>query len=212
MLFGPVRRAVVLAPHTDDEFACSGTMARLAEAGVDLHFVCFSPCEESVPPGFDKDVLRREVTEAARLTGLDAQHFRLLEYRVRHFPAHRQEILEDLVRLRRELDPDLVLLPATSDIHQDHQVIAQEGLRAFKHSTVLGYEHPQNTISFDHACFIALEESHLRHKLAHAAVYRSQADRPYLRPEIIRGLAAVRGMQINRPAAEAFQVLRLSII
>ena len=31
-------------------------------------------------------------------------------------------------------------MPSLNDIHQDHATIAQEGLRAFKGCTILGYE------------------------------------------------------------------------
>ena len=40
---GRGRRALVLAPHTDDgEFGCGGTMARLVEAGCEVRYVAFS--------------------------------------------------------------------------------------------------------------------------------------------------------------------------
>jgi hypothetical protein len=88
-------------------------------------------------------------------------------------------------------------------------VIAAEAIRAFKHATILGYELPMNTISFRHACFVPLEERHMDIKIAHAACYVSQQQRPYMNPEFLRGLARVRGVQINRTAAEAFEVVRV---
>lgn len=184
----------------------------MVEAGADIHYACFSPCEASVPEGFDRDVLRREVSEAIKVIGIPADHFRMYDFPVRHFPSYRQEILEELVKLRREIDPEVVFVPAMSDMHQDHQVVAREGLRAFKHATILGFELPMNTISFQHACFIRLEERHMLVKLDHAAAYVSQAFRPYLQPEFIRSLALVRGVQINQQAAEAFEVIRTVIM
>jgi LmbE family N-acetylglucosaminyl deacetylase len=202
----------VLGAHPDDEFGCAGTLARMVEAGADIHYACFSPCEASVPEGFDRDVLRREVSEAIKVIGIPADHFRMYDFPVRHFPSYRQEILEELVKLRREIDPEVVFVPAMSDMHQDHQVVAREGLRAFKHATILGFELPMNTISFQHACFIRLEERHMLVKLDHASAYVSQAFRPYLQPEFIRSLALVRGVQINQQAAEAFEVIRTVIM
>ena len=128
-----------------------------------------------------------------------------------YFRYKEKEILEELVRLRRRIEPQLVLLPALSDIHQDHSVIAREGLRAFKHATILGYELPMNTITFQHACFVRLEPHHLERKIAHVQCYRSQQDRPYMREEFIHALATVRGLQMNVPAAEAFEVIRLCV-
>lgn len=202
-------RTLVIAAHTDDEFGCTGLISRLVEQGSDVHVVCFSWCEASVPEGFERDVLRHESAEAIGVLGIPPDRFLLRDYPVRHFPAHRQDILEELVALRRTIDPDLVLLPSPGDIHQDHGVVAQEGIRAFKHATVLGYELPMNTISFQHACFVPLEERHLAVKIAHAACYVSQQNRPYMNPDFIRSLALVRGVQINRSAAEAYEVVRM---
>jgi LmbE family N-acetylglucosaminyl deacetylase len=201
-------RALVLGAHTDDEFGCAGTIARMIEEGAEVFYACFSSCEESVPDGWDRDVLKREVRAAIAVLGIPEERFTLFDFPVRHFPAHRQEILEQLVALRRSIDPQIVFMPAMSDMHQDHEVVAREGLRAFKHATLLGYELPMNTISFQHACFIRIEERHLAVKMRHAAAYESQAFRSYLQPDFIAALARVRGLQIDRPAAEAFEVIR----
>jgi N-acetylglucosamine malate deacetylase 1 len=211
-LFELGSRALVLGAHTDDEFGCAGTIARMVEADAEVHYACFSSCEESVPKGFERDVLKDEVRAAVDVLGIPPDRFYLYDFRVRHFPARRQEILEELVALRRRIEPEIVFVPAFSDMHQDHGVIAAEGFRAFKHATLLGYELPMNTISFQHACFVHLEERHIETKIRHAGVYASQAMRPYLRPEFIRSLAVVRGVQINQPAAEAFEVIRMAIM
>ncbi|HEY8846113.1 MAG TPA: PIG-L family deacetylase, partial [Candidatus Limnocylindrales bacterium] len=179
MLLGS-SRTLVLGAHTDDEFGCAGLIARLVETGTEVHFACFSACEESVPEGFDPDVLKREVLDAIEVLGIPRERFHLYDFRVRHFPANRQAILEELVVLKRQIEPDLVLLPSSSDIHQDHAVVAAEGIRAFKHATILGYELPMNTISFQHACFVRLEPRHLEIKVRHAAAYVSQQHRPYM--------------------------------
>jgi N-acetylglucosamine malate deacetylase 1 len=205
-------RALVLAAHIDDESFCAGTIARLHESGVEVHLAAFSPATASVPDGFPPDVLSREVRDAIGILGIPPERLREFAVPVRHFPAHRQEILEELIVLRGEIEPDLVLVPALADIHQDHGVVAREAVRAFKHATLLGYELPMNTMAFQHAAFVRLDERHLEAKLAHAAAYRSQVARPYFAPEAIRALATVRGLQINQPAAEAFEVIRLAII
>lgn len=204
-------RVLVLGAHTDDEFGCSGTMSRLLESGSELYFAVFSVCEESVPPGFAKDVLAHEVRKSAQVLGIPSENLLVYNYRVRHFPAIRQEILEHLIKLRNQLSPDLVLLPARSDIHQDHHVIAMEGLRAFKFASVLGYELPMNTIAFDHACFVELQAAHLQTKINALRCYESQQSRPYVGEEFIRGLARVRGVQAGVEFAEAFEVLRLKL-
>jgi LmbE family N-acetylglucosaminyl deacetylase len=205
------KRALVLGAHTDDEFGCSGTIARLLEEGAEVCCAMFSTCEESVPKDFPKDVLSQEAKKAAAVIGVKPDHLLIYDYRVRHFPAVRQEILEEFVRLRKKLDPDLVMLPALSDIHQDHHVIASEGLRAFKFASILGYELPMNTITFQHACFVTLKPAHIDRKIQSLMCYKSQQFRPYANEDFVRSLAKVRGVQAGVEYAEAFEVLRLKL-
>ena len=87
---------------------------------------------------------------------------------MRTFPEHRQEILELLIELWNEWEPDVVFQPSLHDIHQDHQAIAAEGLRAFKRTTILGYEIPWNNLDFAYQAYISLERRHLERKVGGA--------------------------------------------
>src|SRR5204862_6551712 len=134
-----VKRALVLAPHTDDgEFGCGGTMARLVEAGADVRYVAFSIATRPLPEGFAPDTLAREVREATAELGIPDANLTVHDFDVRTFPEHRQEILEVLIEIWNDWEPDAVFQPSLHDVHQDHQTIAQEGLRAFKRTTVFG--------------------------------------------------------------------------
>ena len=206
-LLNTFKRALVLAPHTDDEFGCAGTVIRLKDAGVEVKYVAFSDCKESIPAGYDEDTLVRECNSCLSVMGLTPMIYR---FPVRRFTEHRQDILEEMVKYRKEINPDLVLLPSGFDRHQDHAVIAAEGFRAFKHCTILGYELPQNIVSFNHGAFIALSEDVMDRKIAALKEYKSQAFRPYASEEFIRGLATVRGVQIGVKYAEAFEMIRLT--
>ena len=140
-MLSAAKRALVLAPHTDDgEFGCGGTMARLVEGGVEVRYVAFSIATKSLPEGFPPDTLAQEVREATAEIGIPDSGLVVHDFEVRTFPGRRQEILELLIGLWEEWPPDAVFMPSLRDIHQDHQVIAAEGLRAFKRTTVLGYE------------------------------------------------------------------------
>lgn len=202
------RRALVLCPHTDDELGCAGTVVRLIEAGVIVRYVALSTCEKSVPEGFARDVLAHECRASTASLGIAPEAVELGPFEVREFPRDRQPILEYLVALRREWSPDLVLLPSSADRHQDHAVVHAEGFRAFKHSTILGYELPQNEVAFENTAFVALDERLLARKVDALACYESQGFRTYTAPEAIRALATVRGMQAGTGLAEAFEVIR----
>ncbi len=204
-----IQRVLVLGPHTDDgEFGCGGTIARFIEEGREVYYATFSCAEESVPPGLPKDILLKEVKAASKVMGIKPENLLIYRYPVRKFAYHRQEILEDLVKLSRELKPDLVLMPSNYDLHQDHYTVAMEGLRAFKFTSILGYEMPWNNITFTTSCFVVLEERHLKVKLDSIKCYRSQTARKYADAEFIKGLARTRGVQVGADYAEAFDVKR----
>src|SRR4051812_15059239 len=208
---GSFKKALILCPHTDDEFGCAGTILRLLRSGVDVHYAALSRCEESVPAGYPIDVLETECRACMNALGVSPSQVQVFSQRVRHFPAERQEILELLVRLRREIEPDLVLLPASFDMHQDHATVYKEGFRAFKHSTILGYGLPQNLISFVSSAFIALTDDDMQRKIDALQHYQSQEFRPYAAGDFIRSLAHVRGVQSNTGFAEAFELIRLVV-
>lgn len=209
--FANFKRVLVLCPHTDDEFGCAGAILRFLEAGCEVHYVAMSRCEESVPKGFPEDVLEGECRACASALGIAPEHVEVWPFRVRHFPAFRQEILERLVALRRDFSPDLVLVPSSFDTHQDHHTVYEEGFRAFKHSSLLGYEMPQNLGSFSHSAFIHLKDHHVSGKIEALGWYKSQLFRPYATPDFIRSLARVRGMQAGADYAEAFELIRLIV-
>lgn len=210
-LLSGFRRALVLCAHTDDEFGCAGTVVRLVNAGAEVHYVALSRCEESVPEGFPPDVLERECRESARRMGIAPQNVDVWDFRVRYFPRDRQEILERFVQLNRTLKPDLVLLPSRFDMHQDHAVVAQEGFRAFKRSSVWGFEMPQNNAEFEASVFVLLDEQAMKGKVHALESYVSQGFRPYSSSEFMRSLAQVRGMQGGGVYAEAFEAIRMVI-
>ncbi len=200
---------LVLAPHTDDgEFGCGGTMARLIENGVKVTYAAFSTAAKSVPEGFPKDVLKHEVRAATGVLGIAEADLKVYDFEVRTFPTMRQDILEEMIVLQRELDPDCVLLPALIDLHQDHKTIAEEGLRAFKRTTVMAYEIPWNNLNFSQQAYVRLEERHIEKKVQALACYASQGHRNYLNEDYIRNVALTRGINIGCEYAEVFEVYR----
>jgi LmbE family N-acetylglucosaminyl deacetylase len=207
-----LKRVLVLAPHTDDgEFGCGGTMARLVEAGTDVRYVAFSIATKSLPDGFAPDTLAREVREATAELGIPEANLSVHDFEVRTFPERRQDILELLIGLWEEWRPDAVFQPSLHDIHQDHQVIAAEGLRAFKRTTILGYEIPWNNFDFAYQAYFALEREYVERKVAALAKYSSQQHRRYADPDYIWNLARLHGVNVNREYAEVFQIYRLVV-
>jgi LmbE family N-acetylglucosaminyl deacetylase len=203
------KRILVLAPHTDDgEFGCGGTLARLLENNNDIYCTAFSACQQSVLKSFPSDILITEVKAASNKLGIKPSNLILFDYEVRTFNFRRQEILDNLITLRKEIQPDIIFMPSANDIHQDHFTISQEGLRAFKFSTIFCYEMPWNNLTFNTSSFFILDERHLDKKIEALKEYKSQAHRSYASAEFVRSLARVRGEQIAEKYAECFDIIR----
>jgi len=203
---------LVLAPHTDDgELGCGGSIAKLLENGNTIYHVAFSICEESVPEGYPKDVLKHEFRRSNKLLGLEDDNIITYNYPVRKFTYHRQEILEDIVILRNRLKPSVIFMPCSSSLHQDHITIYNEGIRAFKHYQCFGYDLPWDSTNFSTQAFFTLEGKHVAKKWEAISQYKTQNFRNYCDEEFIFGLARVRGAQIGRRYAEAFEAIRILV-
>lgn len=203
---------LVLSPHTDDsELGAGGSINRLSREGHDIYYVAFSTCDESYPDSY-QGVLEGEFEDVMEL--VDPTEYYVLDFTVRRFNERRQDVLEELIRIRDDVQPDLVIGPSLSDFHQDHVVVANEMIRAFKtNASIIAYELPWNHVNFETQMFYKLTPGDIDGKLEQLSMYESQIednDRLYFREEFIRGLASVRGVQCNSVYAEAFNVIRWS--
>jgi len=207
-----MKRILVLSPHADDmEISCGGTVARFLEEGHEVFNMVFSFAEESIPEEFDITSTRIEERQAEEKLGTCTIQYKKT-FQVRTFPSHRQEILDAMIISKLSIQPDIVLLPNSNDIHQDHKVIHQEGIRAFRHSTILGYENMWNSMGKSNmTTYIPLTKGHVDKKMRAIECYKSQlAKRPDL-ADTVKLIAGVRGSEIKVKYAEAFETIRYII-
>ena len=207
-------RALFVAPHTDDvELGCGATLARCVEECETVNVVVFSTAVESLPEGSSPDRLKVEFLKSMEEYAIPADRVHVFDFQVRRLNYSRQEVLEELVRLRKTLDPTIIFTPSGGDVHQDHQVVHNESLRAFKAVTMLGYELPWNHFHFETRVFVKVSEQHLETKLRALQAYESQMEKNkgYFDTEFIKGLARVRGIQQGVPYSEAFELITLKV-
>ncbi|MCH8331322.1 MAG: PIG-L family deacetylase [Bacteroidetes bacterium] len=204
-----IKTVLVLAPHPDDgELGCGGTLKKLSEQGAVINYIAFSPCNKSLPEGYSDNAIYEELEKAVGHLGISNDKLVKHDYKVREFPLNRQDILEKLVKVNNELEPDLVFIPCSDDIHQDHATINMEGKRAFKSRKILGYELPWNNLVTSVNFFVSINESQLGAKINAIQEYTSQSFRNYSSPDFIKSLARVRGVQIKTEYAEGFEMIR----
>ena len=197
---------LVISPHTDDgELGCGGSIAKFAREGSKIiHLVFFDGTKQSAE-------ILKEFERANDVLGIPVEHRIIERLDMRNYERNRQKILDLMIDIEEQFKPALVFLPSPKDFHQDHMTVSREGLRAFKFSTILGYEEPWNNLVFETSCFIEIEEEDLSKKLRALDYYNSQKGHYYFSEEILRSLALVRGAQIKSRYAEAFEVMRIII-
>ncbi len=186
--------ALFLGAHTDDvELGCGGTFQKYEKA----IYVAFSSCGN-----FDL------VQECKRSTFiLNASETLIFDFKVRNFDKQRQAILDRMIQLRDTFKPDVVFTHMR-DCHQDHQVIHDESIRAFKHCNLYAYELPWNNMESAINAFQEISGEELKKKVQALSRYTSQAQRPYMNANFITSLATVRGVQCGGEYAEGFQTIR----
>jgi len=207
-----MKNVLILSPHTDDaELGCGGTISKLINQGDNILWVVFSTAEDSLPDDLPADTLTNEFKHVIKYLGLKRKNYIIFNYQVRKLFEKRQEILEELVKIRKNFKPDLVIGPSLNDYHQDHTVVANEMVRAFKTSaSIICYELPWNHIKFETRFFIKLSKKDLDKKIKLLDFYKSQryVKRFYFSKDFVKGLANTRGVQVNSEFAEAFEVIR----
>ena len=201
MIDGHYENVLFLGAHPDDEMGCAGLLFELSTRGSRVDFVTFSQCDDLNGPELIDE--RKEALLVLGITGSV-----IYDFPNRRLPEHRAEILGVLDDRRLGEAPDLVLCPTTFDAHQDHATVAIEARRAFKDTTVLGYELPLNSFNGILSGYVGLSSDAMDAKQMHVAAYRSQRAKPYMNPTYIEGLARVRGVQSGHRWAEAFEVIR----
>ena len=200
-------KILALSAHTDDaELGCGGTLRRLIREGNRVYSVAFSRAS-SYPP-FTADAAGTEMVRATGELGIHPDDMQLFDFPVRKLGFYRQDILEEMIHLRDTISPDMVFMPCKDDFHQDHITVYEEGMRAFKYSTLLGYEMPANNLSFQARSFFSLSEEDVHAKIRAITAYRSQSDRRFMAEDAIRSLAVTRGVQSGLELAECFDVIR----
>lgn len=212
-----MNKVLFIAPHTDDaEIGCGGTISRFIKEGKDVYVMVLSaafPSEHYIVRQKDvkPEVLFNELKESMKILGVPEQNIIVYQFQVRYLYSFRQDVLNKLLEVKKKINPDLVFIPCGDDIHQDHQVIHKEGLRAFKTTSLLGFEYPWNNIVSRANYFVKIDKDDLKRKIKSIEQYKSQYGRPYMEKDFIEAWAKVRGIQVETEYAESFEAIRLVV-
>ena len=141
--------------------------------------------------------------------GVSRDHIKLGSFVTRRFPELRQEILEYLYQLNHEYQPDIVFTHTRSDIHQDHQQTTEEVLRAFRGTTVLGFDALRSSYGFFPHFLVEVRPEDVEKKILALAEYSTYHDKYYFDASVLRATLIRHGALAERPYAEGFDILRI---
>lgn len=199
------KKILVISPHIDDvELGMGGTVNLLKERNEIFYLGLSSP--DNVEP---KSFISTEFRQSCQHLGIKESNIITKNYHPRNMGDNKSEILQLLFDLNRQIQPDIVFIPNSKDIHQAHHVVFEEGRRAFKYKSILGYELPWNSIEFSMDVFVPLLKDNIVAKMASINSFKSQEKRMFFSNNILMDLARVRGKQIGKEYAECFELIRL---
>lgn len=216
-------RALVIAPHPDDEvIGVGGTIAKKVKAGEEV-YVCV--VTKGQMPLFEEkqvEIVRRECREADKLLGVKQTLFL-------DFPAvmletvPRFELNKSLYEIIQKIKPDEVYIPHRGDMQKDHQIVVDAAMvavrpkdenyprRIYSYETLseTGWNVPNTVNDFIPTVYEDISDT-VGLKLDAMRLFESQTDDfPGARSiEALDALAKFRGATVNVNAAEAFVLIR----
>jgi len=199
------QRVLFLGAHPDDiEIGCGALIAQIT-AQTDIFCATLSDNQKNP----DLAHLVEEHYEAMAVLGVSKEKIALGAFETRHFPHFRQEILEYLIQINHSFKPDIVFVHTTADIHQDHQTVTEEALRAYRGTSVLGYDVIRSSYGFFPSFLVEVSEADVEKKIAAMGKYHTYADRYYFDAEVTRSTLVRNGAICERHYAEGFDILRI---
>jgi len=197
------RAVLAVGAHPDDiEIGAGGLLLRLKEEGAKVYGLVMSQGEMGAPGGSRR---ADEARAAARVLGLD--DLWILDFPDTHLrdciPAMRDAVEAKLA----ELGIDLVITHSFREFHGDHVAVFEAAKEAARRCSLMCFETVSTPPEFVPNYFADVT-AFFDDKIKAIAAHRSQGDKAYMDPELVRGRAAHRGLQVNVPYAEAFWVYR----
>lgn len=194
-----------IGAHPDDvELGCG---ALIAEIGDQANVVCVTLSDNQENP--DLTNLVEEHRNSMSILGVKPENDILRQFTTRRFQSARQEILEEMLALKKAYHPEVVFVHTSQDIHQDHKTITEEALRAFRGTTVLGFDVLRSSYGFFPNFLVDVSEQSVQTKIEALKAYKTYQDRYYFDDKILYATAIRHGALAERPFAEGFDILRI---
>ncbi len=199
------KKVLFLGAHPDDiELGCGALLHRIVKQ---TDVLCVTLSDNQKNP--DLQNVKNEHYESMAVLGVAKEKIILGPFTTRIFHDSRQEILEYFLQLRREFKPDLIFVHSKQDVHQDHNAMTDEALRAFRGITVLGFDVVRSSYGFFPHFLVEVSEEDVNKKIEALSCYETYRDKYYFNSELTRSIMVRHGALAEVPFAEGFDILRI---
>jgi N-acetylglucosamine malate deacetylase 1 len=199
------KKVLFLGAHPDDiELGCGALLHHIVKR---TDVLCVTLSDNQKNP--DLQNVKNEHFDSMTTLGVSREHIVLGPFTTRIFPESRQEILEYFLQLRKDFHPDLIFVHSKQDVHQDHNVMTDEALRAFRGITVLGFDVVRSSYGFFPHFLAEVTEEDVEKKIEALSCYETYRDKYYFNREVTRSIMVRHGALAECPFAEGFDILRI---
>jgi len=199
------KKIFFIGAHPDDiELGCGALIANIVNHS---DVFCITLSDNQKNPSLKN--LVKEHYNSMEILQVKRENVYLGEFTTRRFIHDRQEILEYLISLKNKLNPDAVFVHTVSDLHQDHGVVTNESMRAFRGISLFGYDVIRSSQGFFPTFLVEVWEQDVAKKIASLSAYKSYEDKYYFSKELTRAILIRNGALAERQYAEGFDIIRI---
>jgi LmbE family N-acetylglucosaminyl deacetylase len=199
------KRVLFIGAHPDDIELGAGALLHNIAQRCDV--LCVTLSNNQKNPQL-KSVVEEHYASMGVL-GVPKEKVIVEKFTTRNFPDARQEILEYMLKLRGDFQPEIIFVHSKQDVHQDHNVVTDEALRAYRGITVLGYDVIRSSYGFFPHFLAEVSEEDVNKKIEALSQYKTYADKYYFSPELLRAIMVRHGSLAECSFAEGFDILRI---
>jgi LmbE family N-acetylglucosaminyl deacetylase len=202
------KKILFIGAHPDDiELGCGALISHIINQS---EIICITLSDNQGNTLLNNlDNLIEEHYSSMAVLGVPRKNILMAEFNALSFHDSRQKILEYLNEVKRTYKPDVVFVHSQADLHQDHNILTKEVLRAFRDTTLLGFEVLRSSYGFVPNFFFEVTGKDVDCKIKALAKYNTYASKYYFDPNIIRSKLILQGGLVACPFAEGFDIFRI---
>ena len=221
-----MKKILILSPHADDEIlGCGGLITKYSKKNYQISVLILTNAHKGAPEIYSEKKIhqiRNEAIKANNFIGTKKLFFENLPaLNLSNYPIYK--ITNVLNKYLDDIKPEILLIPSSNDIHDDHKIIfraAKVAARTNKKSKlkkILSYEvlseteWNENEQAFSPNYYVSLSKADINNKVKAFLKYKTQIKKyPHPRSkEGIINLSKVRGSSVFLNYAEAFKVEKI---